>query len=186
MQRKDGIETIRQFAIALDKEQFAAAATMLADACLYDTGEETLRGPQEIIATYRDHADRARATFDVVEYDSGPVRTDLAMTWAHVLFDGAGSERFIEQLAGPDDARRAELGILMPPPASHVIELGFSTVRSSGTPMPDVSAMTLLAAPCTKSYRAIGSSPPITGGGLSKFNGTVASPVWKRSSVTTK
>jgi hypothetical protein len=37
--------------------------------------------------------------FDLVEYPDGPVRTDLAMTWSHMLLDGNGSERFVERLA---------------------------------------------------------------------------------------
>jgi hypothetical protein len=33
---------------------------------------------------------------DIVPYSDG--RTDLALTWLHLLFDGAGSERFVEHL----------------------------------------------------------------------------------------
>jgi hypothetical protein len=36
--------------------------------------------------------------FDVVRYGDGREGTDLAMTWLHMLFDGAGSERFVEAL----------------------------------------------------------------------------------------
>jgi hypothetical protein len=39
--------------------------------------------------------------FDLVRYDSG--ETDLAMTWLHLLLDGAGSERFVRWL---DDVAR--------------------------------------------------------------------------------
>jgi hypothetical protein len=53
--------------------------------------------------------------FDVVRYDGGAEGTDFAMTWAHLLFDGSGSERFIEWLAAchrgerlPDDLAPAE------------------------------------------------------------------------------
>ena len=37
--------------------------------------------------------------FDAVRYDGGAA-TDLAMTWAHLLFDGSGSERFLQWLDG--------------------------------------------------------------------------------------
>lgn len=53
--------------------------------------------------------------FDVVRYGGGAEGTDFAMTWAHLLFDGSGSERFIEWLAAchrgerlPNDLSPAE------------------------------------------------------------------------------
>ena len=53
--------------------------------------------------------------FDVVRYGGGAEGTDFAMTWAHLLFDGSGSEHFIEWLAAchrgerlPDDLAPAE------------------------------------------------------------------------------
>ena len=36
--------------------------------------------------------------FDVVAYDGGAAGTDVAMTWLHMLFDGAGSEAFVRWL----------------------------------------------------------------------------------------
>jgi hypothetical protein len=36
--------------------------------------------------------------FDAVRYAGGAAGTDLAMTWAHMLLDGAGSERFVRWL----------------------------------------------------------------------------------------
>jgi hypothetical protein len=36
--------------------------------------------------------------FDVVRYAGGAAGTDLAASWAHLLFDGAGSERFVRWL----------------------------------------------------------------------------------------
>jgi hypothetical protein len=36
--------------------------------------------------------------FDVVPYDGGAAGTDVAMTWLHMLFDGAGSEAFVRWL----------------------------------------------------------------------------------------
>jgi len=53
--------------------------------------------------------------FDIVRYGGGSAGTDFAMTWAHLLFDGSGSERFIDWLAAchrgerrPDDLTPAE------------------------------------------------------------------------------
>jgi hypothetical protein len=37
--------------------------------------------------------------FDFVEYEDGPIRVDLAMTWSHMLLDGSGSELFVDALA---------------------------------------------------------------------------------------
>src|SRR5215472_837250 len=59
--------------------------------------------------------------FDIVRYAGGHEGTDLAMTWAHLLFDGSGSERFVEWLAAchrgerqPDDLAPGEgAGIAM-------------------------------------------------------------------------
>jgi hypothetical protein len=36
--------------------------------------------------------------FDAVRYAGGAAGTDLAMSWAHLLFDGGGSERFVRWL----------------------------------------------------------------------------------------
>jgi hypothetical protein len=53
--------------------------------------------------------------FDIVRYAGGGEGTDLGMTWAHLLFDGSGSERFVEWLAAchrgerqPDDLAPGE------------------------------------------------------------------------------
>lgn len=40
--------------------------------------------------------------FDIVRYDDGEA-TDLAMTWAHMLFDASGSEQLIAHLAADDE-----------------------------------------------------------------------------------
>jgi hypothetical protein len=47
--------------------------------------------------------------FDVVRYHGGTA-TDLAMTWAHMLFDASGSEQFITYLAATDQASDAAEG----------------------------------------------------------------------------
>ncbi len=49
---------------------------------------------------------------DIVEYSD--TSADVALTWLHLLFDGAGSERFVEHLArccnDPEYDRRIEIG----------------------------------------------------------------------------
>ena len=45
--------------------------------------------------------------FDVVRYGSDNHATDLAITWAHMLFDASGSERFLAYLAEVIDAPEA-------------------------------------------------------------------------------
>ncbi len=54
--------------------------------------------------------------FDVVRYGDGQ-RTDLAMTWAHLLFDGAGSELFIRRLDECFHGRRAIADLAADDPA---------------------------------------------------------------------
>jgi len=52
--------------------------------------------------------------FDVVRYAGGAAGTDLAASWAHLLFDGSGSERFVRWI---DECFRgtAEPGVLPDP-----------------------------------------------------------------------
>ena len=45
--------------------------------------------------------------FDVVRYAGGAGGTELAMTWMHLLLDGAGSERFVQWL---DEVHRGAVG----------------------------------------------------------------------------
>jgi hypothetical protein len=45
--------------------------------------------------------------FDVVRYDGGRAGTDVAMTWLHMLFDGAGSEVFLRWLQGCHEGVRS-------------------------------------------------------------------------------
>ena len=48
-------------------------------------------------------------TADIVPYTDG--RTDLALTWLHMLFDGSGSERFVEHLARCSADSRIATGV---------------------------------------------------------------------------
>ena len=58
------------FARALDNDDFVAAANVLDAGCRYESPDGVLTGPAAIIASYRSHSDRARATFDEVVYES--------------------------------------------------------------------------------------------------------------------
>ncbi|MCG8588805.1 MAG: hypothetical protein MJE66_05895 [Proteobacteria bacterium] len=55
---------------------------------------------------------------DVVHYDgAGPIRADVAFTWAHMLLDGSGSELFVSHLAAVDrgECQPGELPAADPP-----------------------------------------------------------------------
>jgi len=65
----------RRFATALDKEDYSTLAELLADECHYETASATLRGPDVIIASYREAGSWVRSHIQNVEYESN-VRTD--------------------------------------------------------------------------------------------------------------
>ncbi len=64
------IATATAFATALDRDDFTAAGGLVADACVYDTGRETLNGRAAILASYADATAWAHAKFDDVRYES--------------------------------------------------------------------------------------------------------------------
>jgi hypothetical protein len=59
-----------EFALMLDEDDYARAATFLSPRCAYDTGAATLVGPDAIIASYRASSEKARRLFDSIEYIS--------------------------------------------------------------------------------------------------------------------
>ncbi|MCI0461459.1 MAG: nuclear transport factor 2 family protein [Gemmataceae bacterium] len=61
----------RRFAAALDADDFEAVRPLLAPDCAYDTGKETLIGPDSILDLYRANGASARTKFDRIEYASG-------------------------------------------------------------------------------------------------------------------
>ncbi len=63
-------QMVDRLAHLLDADDFSAARALLADDCVYETGSETLRGPDEILASYAGASARARRTFDEVRYES--------------------------------------------------------------------------------------------------------------------
>jgi hypothetical protein len=60
----------RTLARALDDDDFAGAANVLDPGCSYQSPEGLITGPDAIVASYRAHSERARATFDEVVYES--------------------------------------------------------------------------------------------------------------------
>ena len=58
------------FALALDRDDFAAAEVCLARECVYESPDGVLEGPAAIIAAYRGNAESAVRDFDKIEYDS--------------------------------------------------------------------------------------------------------------------
>ncbi len=66
----DAGEVVRALAAALDRDDFARVAPLLAADCAYDTGREILRGPAAIVASYRAATEWAHAHLDSIQYES--------------------------------------------------------------------------------------------------------------------
>ena len=62
--------TVAAIARALDADDLETACALLAEDCIYETGRETLRGPDRIAASYAEASARARRLFDEVRYAS--------------------------------------------------------------------------------------------------------------------
>lgn len=61
------------FGSALDKDDFKAAALLLADDCLYYIGTEKLEGPEAICASYESNMLEGRVKFDKLEWGESRV-----------------------------------------------------------------------------------------------------------------
>jgi len=59
-----------RFAECLDREDYTAAETSLAEACVYAIGGRTIRGPAAIIAEYRESGEWGRRVLDRVDCSS--------------------------------------------------------------------------------------------------------------------
>ena len=66
---------VGRFAVALDREDYAAAAALLAAGCVYLIRGETHTGPGAIIASYRGNGEHAARSFESITYSSS-VRPD--------------------------------------------------------------------------------------------------------------
>lgn len=62
----DYVETLAR---ALDADDFEGAAGTMSDQVVYTIGDRVLRGPEEIVASYREASEMARRLFDEVGYD---------------------------------------------------------------------------------------------------------------------
>ena len=61
-------DVVVAFATALDKEDYAVAASLLADGCTYEAPEGTLVGRAAIIQSYSKNGEAATQRFDSVQY----------------------------------------------------------------------------------------------------------------------
>ena len=63
-------EIAELFAKSLDEDDFERARQYLSDEACYDIGDETLRGPDAILASYRESTERAHRLLDGIRYES--------------------------------------------------------------------------------------------------------------------
>jgi len=66
----DPIDIAARFAVALDEEDYAAARALLDEQCVYTISDDTHRGPDAIVASYKDNGDAASQKFDEITYGS--------------------------------------------------------------------------------------------------------------------
>ncbi len=69
----DHLQTVVEFAKALDQENYTAARSFLNEACDYHCRGKLFHGPAAIIASYQENGNAAK-TFDSVRYDSQAIR----------------------------------------------------------------------------------------------------------------
>jgi hypothetical protein len=61
-------DSIDRFALALDRDDFDSAITMLSADCVYETAAETLSGPEAVIKSFRDATQWAHKNLDTIIY----------------------------------------------------------------------------------------------------------------------
>jgi hypothetical protein len=66
----DMIDIAREFAECLDRDDFVGAMGFISTSCEYRSGDRKFRGPDAIIASYREHAEFAKSHFETVVYES--------------------------------------------------------------------------------------------------------------------
>ena len=64
------IQVARDFARALDEEDYAKAFALLSPDCTYVIGDSKFTGPQPIVDEYRRNGDGATERFDSIAYES--------------------------------------------------------------------------------------------------------------------
>jgi hypothetical protein len=78
---------------ALDADDFVTVRSLLADDCVYETGRETLRGPEAIVSSYAGASAWARRALDEVRYASevAPAAgAEVTVTFTDYLFRAGG------------------------------------------------------------------------------------------------
>ena len=80
----DVFAVAQRFAGALDRCDFAEAQAYLSEDCHYQIGQETLIGPEAIIASYRDSAEWGRRTLDQVVYESQVTQDEKGLSVLYV------------------------------------------------------------------------------------------------------
>ena len=70
------LEIARQFANALDKDDYAAAGLVIHPACVYVIRDQIFEGRDAILDSYRNASKTGRATFDSLEYASSVTVAD--------------------------------------------------------------------------------------------------------------
>ena len=66
----DRLAVAERFAAALDREDYAAAAACLAPDCEYEFRGRVLRGPEAVLASYREAGEWGAGKLDEVRYES--------------------------------------------------------------------------------------------------------------------
>lgn len=70
------MDLVERLAQALDDDDYATAASVMADRIEYSIGNQQLHGPEPVLASYRDSSEMAHRLFDRVEYGHHLMPTD--------------------------------------------------------------------------------------------------------------
>ncbi|MEZ6194585.1 MAG: nuclear transport factor 2 family protein [Planctomycetota bacterium] len=120
----DDLARAREWARRLDVEDFASLPELLAPDALYRGPSGEMRGPDPIVASYRENAAWAHRTFDLITWgseiasrDDGRIEITFEDRTTHrgvdhvyhcrqvLTFDGAGRIVEIEHVALPEEER---------------------------------------------------------------------------------
>lgn len=98
----------RQFAAALDVEDYTTARALVSAECVYDIGKETIVGVDAIINSYARNGEQAKVRFDAIAYAScveqtGPESAAIEFT-DRVCLGGAWHEYHCRQHLSLNDA----------------------------------------------------------------------------------
>jgi hypothetical protein len=70
------IEYVETLARALDADDYVAAASTMSESVEYTIGDQVIRGPEAVVASYRAASEMAHRLFDEVGYDHVVMPTD--------------------------------------------------------------------------------------------------------------